>query len=311
MATDATQPTPATRTELDSPFDSTFLKKLEYLYIISKKLFRERVKGERRAAARGTSVEFRDYRSYSRGDDFRYIDWNIFRRMEKLLIKLYEEEQEHNITLIVDTSRSMDFGSPSKVLYAKQVAAALAYIGLANHDRVSLATFTDRVTNVLPIVRGKGQIWNVFRFLELPSPEDDRRTAIADVCREIALKSRRSGIVILLSDFFDSRPDAIEDALKQFLHRKYDVYALHVVDRDEEEPPMRGEINLIDAETGELREVSVDAHTLTKYREAFASYCGEIESFCRSRGIVYLRANTSKIFDDLVLRVFREGGFLD
>lgn len=297
-------------TSVESPFDSEFLKKLEYLYIVSKKLFREKLKAERRSIARGTSVEFRDYRHYARGDDFRYIDWNLFRRLERLFIKLYEEEIEHNVTVLVDVSRSMEFGAPTKALYAKQVAAALAYISLANADRVSLATFTNRVTGTLPPVRGKGQIWNVFHFLER-SDADQKATSLAEVCREVSLAARRTGICILITDFFDNRPNAIEEALRQLLYRKLDVYVLHVVDPTEAKPTLRGEINLVDSETGELREVSVDASTIARYEEAFAAYCEEIESYCRGHGMVYLRTTTDVIFDELVLRIFREGGFLD
>ena len=149
-----------------SAFDSEFLKKLEYLYIVSKKIFAGRIKAERRSTRRGVSVEFADYRNYTAGDDFRYIDWNAFARLDELLLKLYEEREDLHIYFLVDASQSMTYGEPQKLLYAKRVAAALAYISLSNLDRVSITAFTDQDLNRLPTERGKGKIFTLLDFLD-------------------------------------------------------------------------------------------------------------------------------------------------
>ena len=152
--------------DTQSAFDSEFLKKLEYLYIVSKKIFAGRIKAERRSTRRGVSVEFADYRNYTAGDDFRYIDWNAFARLDELLLKLYEEREDLHIYFLVDASQSMTYGALPKLIYAKRVAAALAYIGLSNLDRISITAFNNTGMNRLPTERGKGKIFTVLDFLD-------------------------------------------------------------------------------------------------------------------------------------------------
>src|SRR6187431_2451951 len=137
-----------------SLFDDEFLKKLEYLSILSKRLFAGQFKAERRAMRRGTGLEFADYRSYVAGDDFRHLDWKAFLRLNKLILRLYQEEEDLPIYFFVDSSQSMDYGEPSKLDYARRVAAALCYIGLANLDRVSLISYADKVKSELSPQRG-------------------------------------------------------------------------------------------------------------------------------------------------------------
>lgn len=288
-------------------FDSLFLKKLEYLYIVSKRLFRGQWKGERRSFQMGSSVEFKDYRNYVPGDDLRHLDWNIFKRLGKLLIKLYEEEEEHYIYLLIDVSRSMDFGVPNKLTYAKKVAAALAYIGLSNQDRVSLATFHQGVGEVMPFVRGKGQIFNVFEFLN--RIQMGQETQINESLKKYIHQIKRRGIVILLSDLLD--PDGYENGLKHFVYKKFDTYILQILD-DQEIYPAKysGDLKLIDSETGEVKEVAISKQLLVDYSAAFLEYCQEIRDFANSHNITYLRTSSSLPFEDLILQIFRKGGFL-
>src|SRR5499427_2425047 len=160
-----------------SLFDDEFLKKLEYLNIISKRLFAGALKAERRTRKRGTGLEFADYRAYVPGDDFRHLDWKAYLRLNRLILKLFEEEEDLPIYFFVDSSRSMNYGRPSKLDYARRVAAALCYIGLANLDRVNLIAYADKVRSELPPQRGKGRIFKVFRFLSdvTPSGETNAR----------------------------------------------------------------------------------------------------------------------------------------
>lgn len=290
----------------DVTFDAEFLKKLELLHILSKRLMRQKNKGERRFISKGTSVEFKDYRDYTPGDDTRYIDWNIFKRLDRLLIKLYEEEVEHYIYLLIDASASMSFGEPSKLVQAKLIAAALAYIGLANHDRVSIGVFRDGFIEQLPPVHGKSQIWSIFKFLERLTAESE--TAVSASCKAFAHRTRRRGIAVLLSDFLD--PAGIEDGLKQFIYRKYELYLLHMIAPEDENPRLRGELSLVDSETGAVREVAVDGQSLALYRRTFQEWVEEIEQYCRSKQVTYLRAPTDELFDEIVLRMLREGRML-
>src|SRR5438094_3872854 len=134
--------------------DPQFLARLEQLELVSRKIFLGRMKGERRSKKKGQSVEFADYRNYVIGDDLRFLDWNLFARLEKLFIRLFMEEEDLHFYVLIDNSLSMDFGNPTKLHYAKQVAAALAFIGLVNMDRVVIEAFNDRLTQSLPAVPG-------------------------------------------------------------------------------------------------------------------------------------------------------------
>lgn len=294
----------------DVQFDAEFLKKLELLHILSKRLLREKNKGERRHVTKGTSVEFKDYREYVVGDDTRYVDWNIYQRLNRLLLKLYEEEVEHYIYLLIDGSTSMNFGDPTKLVQAKQIAAALSYIALANQDRVSIGVFREGMQDQIPPAHGRAQIWNIFRFLERIEAKD--LTSVATSCKELAHRTKRRGIVILLSDFLDPKgvEEGIETGLKQFIYRNYEVYLVHLVAPEDENPKLRGELTIVDSETGEVRDVSVDEQTLVIYRKAYESWGDEIKDFCKSKQVTYLRAPTEDSFDDIVLKLFREGHLL-
>src|SRR5437870_11323938 len=176
-----------------------FLARLEQLELVSRKIFLGRMKGERRSKRKGQSVEFADYRNYVVGDDLRHLDWNLYARLDKLFIRLFMEEEDLHVYILVDNSLSMDFGTPSKLHYARQVAAALAFIGLVNMDRVVVEVFNDRLTQSLPPARGRRSLWRVFDFLQQiePAGPSDLRAAL----RTFSLKSSGKGIVVLLSDF--------------------------------------------------------------------------------------------------------------
>src|SRR5437867_7415713 len=150
--------------------DPQFLARLEQLELVSRKMFRGRMKVERRSKRKGQSVEFADYRNYVIGDDLRFLDWNLFARLEKLFIRLFMEEEDLHFYVLIDNSLSMDFGNPTKLYYAKQVAAALAFIGLVNMDRVVIEVFNNRLTQSLPSMRGKRSLWRVLDFLQKLDP---------------------------------------------------------------------------------------------------------------------------------------------
>src|SRR6185312_3801597 len=181
--------------------DPEFLHKLEQLELVSRKIFVGRMKGERKSKRRGSSVEFADHRNYSVGDDLRHIDWNVYGRLEKLFLKLFLEEEDLHVYTLLDTSLSMDFGDPTKLHYGKQVAAALAFIGLVNHDRVIIDTFTTQLENSMPSVRGRSQMWRVVQYLDNlhASGESDLKSA----AKAFAIKHAGKGVVVVISDFLD------------------------------------------------------------------------------------------------------------
>ena len=287
-------------------FDPQFLRKLELLSILSKKVFKGRIKWERRSLRKGTSVEFADYRNYTRGDDFRYIDWNIYGRLDRLFLKLFEEEEDLLIYLLLDKSKSMDFGNPKKIDYAKKVIAALGYIGLTKMDRVAASAFSSGIKESFPATRGRGEIFRLFDFLSRIEPEGE--TLMSGSLKEYVSNTRRAGLAIVVSDFLAS--DGYEDALKYLMSKRFDIFVVHLLCPEEQEPNFRGDLRLIDSETGEVREISLGQKTIRGYRNVLRSFCDGLRSYCHSRGITYIRASTEVPFEELILKYLRTGGLI-
>lgn len=287
-------------------FDREFLKRLEGLSIVSRRVGTGQAKGERRTVRKGAGVEFMDYRPYSVGDDLRYVDWNIYGRLDKLLLKLYVEEEDMCLHLLVDGSASMSFGDPPKLDYALQIAAALGYIGLTNLERVALGVLSNGSARTLRPLRGRGQILPILEFLSNTTAEG--ATALNASLGRYALRSRVPGVAVVLSDLLD--PGGYADGLKALLQHRLEVFLLHVVSEDELEPRLQGDLTLLDAEGGATREVSVDRWALERYQERLRRHFAEAERFCARHGIDYLRTSTAVPFQDLILRHLRHGGFL-
>jgi uncharacterized protein (DUF58 family) len=292
--------------ERDRLFSDQFLKKLEYLYLVSKKVFAGRVRSERRTRKTGAGIEFADHRDYTAGDDVRYIDWNLYGRMDKLLLRLFEEEEDLSIYMLLDCSRSMQIGDPIKLHYAMQVVAALCYVGLANLDRVSIVPFADELHERLPPARGKGRIFKVFDFLR--GVEPGGLTSLGSCLTQFVHQTKRRGLAVVVSDFYD--PIGFEEGLNVLRYHKFEPFVIQVFDQKEADPPLHGDLTLIDCETGEPKEVTISASILEQYRKEHARYCEELEGFCTARAVPFFRTHTGIPFDDLVLRVFRAGGFL-
>jgi uncharacterized protein (DUF58 family) len=287
-------------------FGSDFLKRLEYLSLVAKKRAAGDRKGERRALRKGTSVEFADYRDYTAGDDLRRVDWNAYARIDKLLLKLFEEEEELFVYVLLDTSESMRYGDPTKLDYGRKVAAALSYIALANQDRVSLATFSSQVSDAMGPVSGKRSIFPVFDFLA--RSQNGGKTSLADTLRAYARQVKRRGLLVVISDFLDEA--GVEPAMKNLLTSRFEVLCLHLHSPEEEEPPMKGDLRLVDSETGEFRDVFITKELVAEYRKAFEAHGEAIQKFCLKRAMSYVRASTAVDFDDLVMKLLRKGGFL-
>ena len=311
---------PGVRAAGDSDlFDDEFQRKLDYLALVSKRVFAGRMRAERRTKKSGSGIEFADHRDYQPGDDFRYLDWNVYQRFERLLLRLYEEEEDLAVYLIVDASRSMAFGdghryeqgeasakSGTKLRYAKKVCAALAYVALANLDRVSIVSSSDEVMDRMPPTRGKARIFKVFRFLrELePSGSTDLEAAL----KAFVAENKRRGLAVLISDLYD--PKGFERGINVLRYNKFDPFVVHVVDPAEGRPPLHGDVLLYDCETGDEREVTVTAKVLQRFQEAYEDYMAEIERFAATHQVPCIRADVTVPFDELILRVFRRGGFL-
>jgi uncharacterized protein (DUF58 family) len=289
-------------------FDREFLANLQRLTVVAKRPFRGLLKGEKRSPRRGTAIEFADYREYVPGDDFRYIDWTLYARLDRLYLKQYEEEEDLFVYILLDVSRSMDFGQPSKFETSRRLAAALAYIALSSLNRVQLVAFGERLGRRVGPKRGKSSILPVFDFLadlEPSGPQSDFGRSL----REFSLVTRRPGVAIVLSDFLC--PAGYEEGLAGLVGRGFEVGCIQVLDRAEIDPGLEGDLLLRDAETGEAREVTISPGSLRRYRADLNAYCARLKDWCFAHRVNYLCAVTEMDFSDLVLRYLRRQGFLE
>jgi uncharacterized protein (DUF58 family) len=284
----------------DLLFDEAFLRRLEQLELASRRLTAGRMKGERRSVRRGQSVEFADYRNYSAGDDLRQLDWNVYARLERLFIKLFVEEEDVTVHVLVDASRSMDFGEPNKLTFARRAAGALAYLGLAHLDRVSVAFLGEGRALSLRPLRGKARVFEVFKFLSEPRAE--RLTGLAAAARDYASRIRGRGPLILVSDLLD--PGYL-DALRDLAGTRCQLSVLHVLAPEELDPEVPPDARLVDNETGHGIEVTGDDDLVDRYRARLAEWQEEIATFCSRRGGAYVSVPSDLDLADLLFDVLR------
>ena len=282
-------------------FDEGFLRQLERLLLATRRPVRGGLKGVRRSTKRGVSVEFADYRDYAPGDDLRQLDWNIYARLERLFIKLFIEEEDVTVHVLLDASASMDVGSPNKFVFAKRAAAALAYVGLASYDRVSLAVLQGRVARRFPPVRGKGRIFQVLAELSgamaAAGPTDLHAAA-----RHYAGQLRARGPLILISDLFDA--GAVQ-AIAELAGTRSEVVLLHVLAPDEIDPPLAGELRLVDAETSGGVDITADLTTLDAYKRRLEAWREELATAATKRRATYVPLDSTLPLADLVFAELR------
>ena len=286
--------------------DQAFLQKLEVLSLAMRRPVHGQLKGAHRSRRVGSGMVFTDFRPYSAGDDVRHIDWGIYLRMDRLILKLFEEEADLPVYLLVDASRSMDFGTPGKLDYARKLAAALCYVALLSHDRVNLVSFADAAVQTLPARRGKSQAPQAFRFLESIRPGG--RTGLHSALRRFFGSPRTRGLVVLISDFLD--PDGIEPGFAVLRRFRHEVTAIHVISPEEREPRLPEEVVLIDAEDGVASQLDLTPSLIGAYREAVRRHEQEIEAYCRKYGWAYLQAPTEVPLEQLTLKLLRQQGLL-
>ena len=282
------------------------LAQLELMELVSRKIFRGRMKGERRSQRKGQSVEFADFRNYVAGDDLRFIDWNMYARLDKLFLKLFMEEEDLHFYALIDGSRSMEFGEPSKFLYAKQLAAALGYIGLCRADRVRIERLDSAATTDAPTLRGKANLWRMVQYLE--SLECGNDCSLTESIKAFSLRNTGKGILVLITDLMDK--SGYENALRYLVARNLDVYLIHVLSQPEIDPDITGDLRLLDCEDGDHAEISVSQRLIDRYRQTLAAYIEQARDFCARRGIVYMMTSTERPVDRLVSRYLRQRGLV-
>ncbi|HGE72545.1 TPA: DUF58 domain-containing protein [Candidatus Poribacteria bacterium] len=292
----------ANRTE--TLIEPDLMKMLEKLSIATKKLFPGAMKGKRRSIKRGSSVEFADYRDYQLGDDFRFIDWNIYARLDKLFLKTFVEEENIYIHILLDVSSSMNFGTPSKLEYAKKIAVAFGYIGLVDLDMVVLTTFSETLNGLRPL-RGKDQIFKILNFLNNFPISDEKRKSLIDEClKKYAIKTPYRGVAIVISDFLVAQ-NVYENGLKALLDKGFDVKVIQVLSNDEIDPNLTGELRLQDAETDETKEVTITDRLLERYKRRLDAFCSNLKNFCDKNNIAYVKVSTDYPYKDFILKETR------
>lgn len=288
-------------------FDPEFLGQLERLSLVSKKIFTGRMKGERRSKRRGISIEFADYREYVLGDDPRFIDWNVYGRLGKVFLKLFQEEEDLSVSLCVDCSTSMDFGTPwTKLRWAARVAGAIGYVALANSDRVTAAGLTDRVACMLPSARGRRDVFRLFKFFEALRPAGN--TNLTAACKEFALRHRQKGLVVLISDFLD--PDGYEEAVRALVGRRIELICIQVLAREECAPPLAGDLRLKDVESERVQDITMSVDLRDTYDRHLRAFTNGFRAFCMARGAAPILAVSDEPAEDVIHKSLRALGVL-
>jgi uncharacterized protein (DUF58 family) len=282
------------------------MAQLERLELVTRKVFRGRLKGERRSRRKGQSVEFADFRSYVPGDDLRSLDWNLYARLDKLIIKLFMEEEDLHFYTLIDASLSMGFGEPTKLDYAKQLAAALGFVGLVRTDRVKIDTLGQSVRLAGPVFRGRRSVWRMLGHITAIEPGET--TTLADGVKNFCLRNSGRGIVVLISDLMDK--NGYESALRFLASRRMDVYVIHLLSQEELDPAVAGDLRLVDCEDQDEAEITVSAPLLSRYKQTLDAFVNDARDFCSRRGINYLLADNQTPVQELISNYLRRRGLL-
>ena len=291
----------------DWPFDPTFFRRLETLKLQSRRRFVGQGPGQRRTPRKGSSLEFSDFRPYAPGDDLRYVDWNLYSRLERLMLKLSVEEQDLCVHLLIDTSASMAEGSAPKLAYALRTAAALAYVGLVNHERLALGLFKDTLYQVLKPRRGRRQIFPLLELLAGVRAEGQTDLGVA--LKQYAQHCQAPGLAIVISDLLDDER-GYQQGLQSLLKAGFEIHLLHLLSEEELKPELDGDLRLVDSEGGSEIDVTIDQRAVGDYQRSFQRFCDEAAHFCRRHGVTYLRLSSAVPFEDFVFHRLRNSRVL-
>ena len=282
------------------------LAQLEKLELVTRRIFRGRMKGERRSKRKGQSVEFADFRNYVPGDDLRFIDWNTYARLDRLFLKMFLEEEDLHFFALIDASQSMDFGDPTKLHYAKQLAAALGFIGLVRADRVRIESIGQPLRTPGPIFRGRKSLWRMFAHLDAIEP--GQNVPLAEGVKNFCLRNPGKGVLVLISDLMDKQ--GYESAMRYLVSREMDVYVIQILSQEEIDPDVKGDLKLVDCEDADIAEVTVSAPLIARYKQTLNAFVEGAKTFCTRRGMNYLLARNDVPVDQLVSSYLRKRGLV-
>ncbi|MEO1585510.1 MAG: DUF58 domain-containing protein [Planctomycetota bacterium] len=314
-------PSPTRPSSLEDLLPADLIARLDRLDITSRKVLTGKLNGERRSKKRGESVEFADHRPYVVGDDLRHIDWNIFGRLDRLFLKLFLEEEDLSLHLVIDASASADTGEPNKFFLMQQLAMALGYIGLCNYNRVACTAVganAELLTRVMDL-RGKRRTHDLARFLCNLEPGPGISGGIGDTdspdvpdfaeaCKRITLTRRGKGVMVLLSDMLIK--EGYDTGLRLLVGRGYDLFVMQILSPQELEPELAGDLRLKDLEDGDRADITVSAPLLKKYKQNLAAYTTRLREFCARRDITQMTVRSDTPMDTLILDYLRRRGLV-
>ena len=292
--------------KLTDLLDSRFMARLDGLDVLSRKILLGKLHGERRSKRRGQSVEFADHRPYVEGDDLRFVDWNIYGRLDQFFLKLFIEEQDLSLHILVDCSASSATGDPDKGTWMKKLAAALAYVGVVNNNRVTISTFADGLTGQIANMRGRNYLQQMASFLL--GAEVEGPSHFDHACRSLAGKRIGAGVMVVLSDFLFK--EGYETGLRRLIGPSYDLYAIQVLSPQELAPDLTGDLKLLDTEDGDTAEITISSALLKFYKRNLTGYCNDLREFCTRRGATHVLTNSGERVESLVLNFLRRLGLL-
>ena len=310
--------------------DSRLMARLDRMDLRTRRIFAGRLQGERRSKTRGQSVEFEDFREYVEGDDLRFIDWNVYARLDRLIIKIFLEEEDLALHLVIDASTSMEAGRPSKLAFAARLAMALAYVGLVNQNRVAVSVMgLPGAQGLVRLAdrRGRRHVHRVGQFLidtlwsedvvharaatGAPAPGGDFTTALTTLARQRV----GQGVMVVLSDMLI--PEGHEAGLRNLAaSRGYDTWILQLLSPGEIDPAqdvesgLTGDLRLLDAETGRATEVTMSAALIKRYRERLKTWCDEINAYCVAREMTHLLIRTDADLERVIMDTLRRRGLV-
>jgi uncharacterized protein (DUF58 family) len=269
---------------------------------MSKRVFRGSLLAQRRTMQLGSGIEFSDHREYATGDDLRYLDWNVYARHGDLLLKRFQEEQDLHVYLMIDCSRSMGFGSPPKFDLARQLTAALAYIALADLDRIAVVAYANDIISEFPVTRGKARILALMKYLESLSTVGTD-TNLSKAVQGLLHRGTRNGLVVVLSDLFD--PNGFSRGFDQLRSRRFEAHVLQLHDPKEADPKLLGDAELEDVENGSIRMVTINERMLRRYKQLFTDHQTSVRDYCRRYGLSCTQSPSIVPFDQLMMTMMR------
>ena len=295
--------------KVDELLGSSLMSSLDRLDIIARKIFSGKIQGERRSKRRGISVEFADYRQYAAGDDLRFIDWNVYARLDRLFMKIFLEEEELTVGIAIDVSASMEFGNPNKFDFARRLAMSLGYIALSSHNRASLFSFSDRGVERLTALRSVQRTRDMGEWLLGLTPSGE--TNFVDACKTLSTARQGRGVLVVISDCLSE--EGFDQGLKYLAGGGWDVFLMQTLAPEELDPEhegMEGDVRLEDVETGKTCEVTVTSPLIEKYKTRLGEYCEEIRSQCARLGVGSARVSTDIDMEQLLVEYLRSRGLL-